>query len=284
MIEQLTQAQIDVMPHYVSKWTQIGLDCAPLDETRATQAVVAMYANVGLDAPQVFFAQGPQHGFDVYMQLGGSNHATFMAGIMFGQHEAPWLSFYEYFKNEVGVKNLEQIEPIIQVARECGWVYCAREAAIVMAKPTVIHMDEDRRLHHEHEAAIRYPDGFEVYAWHGVRVPSAWILNRESLTAHEALAVENMEQRRAACEIVGWVRILDQLQGVVVDQDEDPQIGTLVRVQIPDVGEEQFLRVMCGTGREFALPVPPDVTTALAANAWTFGIEPDVLRMLEVRT
>jgi hypothetical protein len=30
--------------------------------------------------------------------------------------------------------------------------------------------------------------------------------------------------------------------------------------------------------------VPPDMRTALQANAWTFDIEPDVLRMLEVRT
>ena len=34
-------------------------------------------------------------------------------------------------------------------------------------------------------------------------------------------------------------------------------------VTIPDVGREKFLKVICGTGREFALPVPPDMTTPL---------------------
>ena len=55
-------------------------------------------------------------------------------------------------------------------------------------------------------------------------------------------------------------------------------------LDIPDIGREKFLKVKCGTGREFAIPVPPDMKTALEANAWTYAIEPDVLRMLEVRT
>jgi len=41
--------------------------------------------------------------------------------------------------------------------------------------------------------------------------------------------------------------------------------------------------VTCGTGRTFALPVPPEMTTALAANAWTYGLEAKDY-MPEVRT
>ena len=62
-------------------------------------------------------------------------------------------------------------------------------------------------------------------------------------------------------------------------------IGTLLEVDIPDIGREKFLRVLCGTGREFALPVPPDMKTALQANAWTFGMDdPNELLNLEIRT
>jgi hypothetical protein len=285
MIESLTEAQTLAMPAYVTKWIAVGMDTQPTDQSAASAAVIAMYENGGLAAPQrILFADGPQAGFDLYKSLGGSTANNFLNGMMFGNHEAYWLAVYDYFHTEVGVQNLEKIFPLLQVARTCGWVYCARDTAIVMSKPEFIHMDEERRLHCETGPAIRYPDGFCVYAWHGVRVPGDWIDDRAALTAQRALAVENMEQRRAACEMVGWVNIIDQLQGVVIDQDEDAQIGTLVRVNIPDVGTEQFLRVRCGTGREFALPVPPDVRTALAANAWTYDIEPDVLRMLEVRT
>lgn len=284
MIDKLTDAQVAAMPLYVEKWLKVGFDCSPINQEAAEKAVHGMYANVDLAAPKVFFTDGPLDGFNLYKKLGGSNYSNFISGVMFGQHAAPWLSFYNFFKEEVGVKDIEKIDPLIEVANQCGWVYCARETAIVMAKPEYIRMDEDDRLHCETGPAIRYPDGFTVYSWHGVRIPGEWIENRKALTAQKALSVENMEQRRAACEIVGWVNIIKQLDGKVVDEDEDPMIGTLVRVNIPDLGEEQFLRVLCGTGREFAIPVPPDMKSALEANAWTFNIEPDVLRMLEVRT
>jgi len=105
------------------------------------------------------------------------------------------------------------------------------------------------------------------------------------LTSQEALKVSNMEQRRAACEILGWAKILKELNATVIDQDEDPMIGTLVEVDIPEVGKEKFLKVLCGTGREFAIPVPPDMKTALQSNAWSFNLKsPDDLRDLEIRT
>ena len=83
--------------------------------------------------------------------------------------------------------------------------------------------------------------------------------------------------------MLGWDRILDVLNAVVINKDNDPEIGELVSVNIPDIGDEKFLRVRCGTGRNFALPVPPDMKTALEANAWTWGLEPNEYRP-EIRT
>lgn len=57
-----------------------------------------------------------------------------------------------------------------------------------------------------------------------------------------------------------------------------------MEVKLPDSGKERFIRVRCGTGREFAIPVPPDTQTALAGNAWTYGIDNDLLKLKEYRT
>ena len=46
----------------------------------------------------------------------------------------------------------------------------------------------------------------------------------------------NIEQRRAACEIVGWNRILAELDAKSLDKHPDPQIGELVEVSLPDAG------------------------------------------------
>jgi len=179
---------------------------------------------------------------------------------------------------------LGQLKSAYAVAKECGWVTVYDEAAIVQDRPLHIKMDDQNRLHCEDGPAILYADGFDVYSWHGVRVPEEWIKDKKSLTAKTAITWENTEQRRAACEILGWINVLKELNSRVIDEDADEQVGTLLEVEIPDIGTERFLKVTCGTGRQFAIPVPPDVETALAANAWTFNIEPDVLRMLEVRT
>ncbi len=81
-----------------------------------------------------------------------------------------------------------------------------------------------------------------------------------------------------------WARILRELNAKIIDEDADPMIGTLVEVTLPDLGKEKFLKVLCGTGREFAIPVPPEMKTALDANAWTFDLDGNTLRKLEVRT
>jgi hypothetical protein len=96
-----------------------------------------------------------------------------------------------------------------------------------------------------------------------------------------------IEQRRAAAEIIGWSRVLNAMSARVINRDGDPQIGTLLEVDLPDAPKSRFLRVRCGTGRDFCLPVPREIDTALAANAWTYGVEADrmnLFRNYEVRT
>ena len=129
-----------------------------------------------------------------------------------------------------------------------------------------------------------YPDGWGIYAVHGTRIPETWITDPKSLTPKIALTWPNVEQRRAACEILGWENILRELKAKTIDCDEDPMIGELVEVNIPDVGKEKFLRVVCGTGRKFALPMPPHVKTALEGNAWSYAVDTQVLKALEART
>ena len=139
-----------------------------------------------------------------------------------------------------------------------------------VAKPKVL-LDDNRRLHRETGPAV-VSDCEDLYFWHGTIVPAEWIEDRASLTAKTALTWQNTEQRRAACEIVGWANILVELDAKTIDKDIDPQIGEVVEVEL-EGARERFLRVICGTGREFAIPIPPDTETSLAAQAWLRGIE-----------
>ena len=65
------------------------------------------------------------------------------------------------------------------------------------------------------------------------------------------------------------------MDSVVIDKDEDETIGTLMEVNIPDIGKEKFLvAVDPNVGKRVGLPVPPEMETALQANSWTYGIDP----------
>lgn len=155
---------------------------------------------------------------------------------------------------------------------------------IVADFPEILRMDDENRSHGQEGPSHRWRDGWELYHWHGVRIPNEWVKIPGALTPKIALTWENIEQRRAACEILGWAKILSELDAKIIDQDADPEIGELLEVTIPDIGKERFLRAKCGTGRVFAMPVPPDMKTAMQANAWTYNLNLDDFKVPEVRT
>jgi hypothetical protein len=155
---------------------------------------------------------------------------------------------------------------------------------IVSDFPEVLKIDDQNRAHCQDGPSHRWRDGWSLYHWHGVAIPEEWIMKKGHLTAQMALTWVNIEQRRAACELLGWAKILEELDAKVIDEDGDPEIGTLLEVDIPDIGKERFLKVQCGTGRTFALPVPPTMNSAIEAQSWSYGIELKDFKVPEVRT
>ncbi len=285
-IMSLAPEQEAMFDTYVDKWLKIGLSTEPVNFEAAKDAVCRAYANVGLTEPTQFFvADSPMSAIDIIQKMDPEKSKYDIFNEMFyGNHEASWLSFYDYFKEVVGLEVCKKLDPIFDLAQNAGWVSMYDDVVVFQHRPEKIKFDEQNRLHCEDGPAIRYRDGYGVYAWHGVRIPSEWIEHKADLTPKIALTWNNIEQRRCACEIIGWARILRELKSEVIDADDDPSIGTLLEVEIPDIGKEKFLQVLCGTGRTFALPVPPNMKTALEANAWTYGLDGKDLLNLEVRT
>ena len=145
------------------------------------------------------------------------------------------------------------------------------EICFVSEAADFIKKDNAGRLHCETGPALLYPDGFRIHSWHGVQFPEAWIGKKPETWA--ALRLRNAEQRRAACEMIGWDNVLKQMKAETINKDIDPEIGELVSLKGFSDIEEKFLRVRCGTGRDFVLPVPPEMRTAGQANAWTWVLE-----------
>jgi len=284
-IESLTPEQEARFGEYVEKCIAIGTNTDPVDFEQAKSAMCKSYRLVGLKEPTKFHVvDSPMAAIDLIQSIDPSKSRSDIFNEMcYGSMDISWLSLYKFFIEVVGL-DLEKITGLLELTNHTGWYNAYEDIVVFQHRPEYIKFDEDNRLHCETGPAIRYRDGYSVYAWHGVRVPAEWIENKESLTAEVALTWENVEQRRCAAEILGWESVIKELNPTIIDSDPDPMIGDLLEVNIPDIGTERFIRVKCGTGRYFCLPVPPETKTALSGNSWTYGVEEDVLKQLEIRT
>ena len=208
---------------------------------------------------------------------------------LINMQSAHWSAWFEYLIS-CDPKNMQKMRgkylPAILLDKMSSYWVVYNDMCIIVKPPEKVRLDERGRTHCDFGPAIRFADGWSIYSWHGINVPSPWIMKDRphGLTATKALGLDNIEHRRAACEILGWDVILRELNAKVVDKDPNPQIGTLLSVHLEGMSRSRndlFLRVQCGTGRTFALPVPPDMQTAREANAWTYGLaansyEPEV--------
>jgi len=198
-----------------------------------------------------------------------------------------WYMFYMFGK-EIGAEfptdDIVKLDAMADVSRTVGWMSPWENICLFSDRPSAMRHDELGRLHSLEKATIEFRDGWGCYAYNGLIIPGEWIYDKKSLSAKTALTWANIEQRRAAIEIVSWAKILKDLDAKVIDEDGDPLIGTLVEVELPGIGPSRFCKVLCGTGREFAVGVPRQVKTAIEAQAWMQGVEMKDFTRPEVRT
>ncbi|GAA2631462.1 hypothetical protein SMC26_22605 [Actinomadura fulvescens] len=186
---------------------------------------------------------------------------------------------------------------LLQVARSAGEWWPMRDSVILTERPTQLHRDAGGRLHHPTGPAVQYPDGWRLWAWHGVAMPRELI--EEDVPISRAVSLRNSEQRRCAVERLagraGWHRIVTEARW--------PQVGR----EVPDPGNPgQVLSLWCverlyddhlhlllmtngtverdGTRREFGELVPGWIRDPVHAAAWQIGLTSTQYRQSARRT
>ena len=193
---------------------------------------------------------------------------------VYGQHEAPWLSQYTYFREVCGLhKETEPMEGLSALARSAGWCVPYRNLAFVSERHTTLRRDERGRLHAEDGPAVAYPGGWSIWAWHGVRVAQVVIEQPDTLSVKDTLLEENTEVRRVMLTRIGPERLQAELPASVLDEDADGRGMPRRLFWLGDIDDRLFVGYTCpSTGREYpAQPVPPQVRTCAEALAWRFS-------------
>jgi hypothetical protein len=205
-----------------------------------------------------------------------------------GPHDLSWLGTYDYLREMLGLR--EETAPLVGlwwIARSAGWLQPHRATCWLAERPSCLRGDLRDRLHDASGPALRYPDGWSVWAWKGVAVPR-WIIERPDDITLEAIDVEaNVQVRRCMIEIMTPARYVALGGAVRIAEDE---AGVLWRriwfatdawaaVEVINATPEAD-----GTRRHFFLQVPAHMRTAREAVAWTYGLETSAYANLVMRT
>jgi hypothetical protein len=182
---------------------------------------------------------------------------------------ANWLNQYR-FLHEV----FEENEPI-HLARFNELVsgyWLGSHEALLVRKPVILQYDERGRLHNANGPCLQYRDGWVFYAWHGVHVREKLIMHPEHVTRQEWMLEPNAEVRRVIQERLGMERFIELMGGRCIERGKR---GNLIEIDLGDDPERvaHYVQVQdSSTQRHYYLRVPPSITRADEAIAWTFGL------------
>jgi hypothetical protein len=205
-----------------------------------------------------------------------------------GQHHLDWLGAYEYFRE---VCHLETETRLLRglwlFAKNASWIRPHEHACWLAERPDILCGDARGRLHNSRGPALRYRDGWSLYAWKGVEVP-AWIIERpDKITLQSIDDVLDVQVRRCMIEIMTPEHFVSEGGA---DRIADDNTGTLWRKTWWMQDAWAVVEVINGTPgpdgnrRHYFLQVPPHMRTPREAVAWTYGMSEDDYARLTRRT
>jgi hypothetical protein len=315
-IENLAPEQTARLAEWRDKWTAIGLSTEPANRADAERAIVLAYAAVKLPAPRIVWCGSPlSQGLtraiiqkiaadkaSVRDSVGASVRDSVWAS-GYGQHDASWLGFYDYFRQVCGLHDETRLlEGLTLLAQNAGWFLPHEKICWVSERHSFLHRDEQGRLHCETGPALGYPDKFAIWSWHGTRVPQHVIEAPETITINEIRKQDNAEVRRVMIERMGWEKFCSEAKLKVIHTDTltahfpalpvsetvhaDMRLVTRYRKgsevaellqsdEFCDFGNRplKFVRVTDpSTGEKYTLRVWPENKRAYEAIGQTFGL------------
>ncbi len=194
----------------------------------------------------------------------------------FNQHELSWLGTYQYFRDVCGFwGETEPLGGLWLVAGNSGWVLPHENVCWIAERHNILQSDARGRLHCATGPALQYRDGWSAYAWKGIEVPGRLIERPERITMAEIDCEPDIHLRRCMIERVTPERYVTMGGAFPVSEDEAGVLwlkrwwngDAWAAVEVTNGTAEPD-----GTRKHYFLQVPPELRSARAAVAWTYGM------------
>lgn len=177
---------------------------------------------------------------------------------------------------DIEFDEMKSLDLLWSLAESAHAYLCLEGVCHVCNPPDLLALDAVGRFHSESGPAIRYGSSYEIYAWHGTRVPASAL--SQPVTIEQIDYEPNVAIRRVLIERYGISEYVLDSGCQIVDRDD---YGVLYRKEMYFDEPIVLVRVTNSTPepdgeyRSYFLRVPPDTRTVRDAVAWTFGITAD---------
>jgi hypothetical protein len=200
--------------------------------------------------------------------------------VIFGPHEADWLAVNRYFHDVLDLTSqTATLSGLWELAQSAGWALPHENICWVSERHNVLALDDRDRLHSLTGPACAYPDGWEIFAVHGVRVPAYVIEKPHEISVERINAERNAEVRRVMIEryrhgeeVSGAAAFIRDAGAARVDHDE--RHGTLWHRNVEDDEPLVMVEVINstrepdGSFKRYWLRVHPELRPLLEDNAF----------------
>ncbi len=262
MTDKLTPEQEKLLTEVRDEWINLALHAGDdIDYAATAKGIVFMYKTVNMPPPMsMHIVDSPAAMKALAKRLGASTQNTHWYGLGFW---AGWVAFYDFFQRIGRVKN-DDLTELIAYMRGGAWdTLLFEHAAIVVRRPSFVKKDDRGRLHSLEGPAVKFRDGYAVYAVGGIAVEGRIIEKPETITVDEIEKCNNAELKRVLIDRYGIGRYLEDSGAKKVSEDE---YGILYRKEIGN-GDEPLVMVKVanstveddGTRKPYFIRVDPQI-------------------------
>ena len=272
-IEKLTKEQESKLIEYRDKWMAIGLETKPANRELAELGIERAYSVAGLKKPKIVWCLSPlSNGITRYFAfriIENKKVGDSVRDSGYGQHDANWLGFYDYFNNELKLENeTEKLEGLWMIAKSANWFIPHENICWISERHDICKL-KDGKIHSDGNPAIHYPDGFSIWALNGVRVPQIVAETKaEDLDAKLILKEKNAEVRREIVRKIGVERVCQKLGAKILDKSHD-KVYELLNIDLGDGRSRPYLKMRNPSIGVYHLEgVPAEIKSVEQALNW----------------